>query len=116
MDLDRARDLLTTELAELDERARFAERTRAESSGDTEEGALGQHPGDYGSEVVGTMDAEQLVDTIEDQRRRIQAALARIEAGTYGICVVSGQQIDDERLEARPEVATAREYADARID
>lgn len=115
MDPDRARDLLTTELAALDERARFAAETRAETSGDTEEGALGQHPGDYGSEVTGAMDSELLVDTVRDERRLVQEALGRLDAGTYGRCVVCQQEIDDERLEARPEVATCREHADAQI-
>lgn len=115
MDLDRARTLLTAELAELTERARFAERTRSESSGDTEEGALGQHPGDYGAEVAGAMDSELLVDTLADQRRTVQEALARVDDGTYGRCAVCGHDIDDERLEARPEVATCRDHADAPV-
>lgn len=115
MDTDRARELLTTELAELDERARFAERTRAEASGDTEEGALGQHPGDYGSEVSGTMDSELLVDTVADQRRLVQEAIGRLDDGSYGRCLVGGETIDDERLEARPEVATCREHADTPV-
>ena len=32
----------------------------------------------------------------------IDAALARIEAGTYGTCVQCGAQIPEERLELRP--------------
>ncbi|GAA3233354.1 hypothetical protein GCM10017691_28890 [Pseudonocardia petroleophila] len=115
MDLDHARKTLTTELESLDERARFAERTRAETSGDTEEGALGQHPGDYGSEVAEAMDSELLVDTVADQRRLVQEALERVEDGSYGTCVVCGATIDDERLEARPEVATCREHADTPV-
>lgn len=115
MDLDTARTLLTTELEGLDERARFAERSRAEASGDTEEGALGQHPGDYGSETAEAMDSEMLVDTVADQRRLVQEALDRVEDGSYGTCVVCGTAIDDERLEARPEAATCREHADTAV-
>lgn len=33
---------------------------------------------------------------------RIDAALARIEAGTYGTCRMCGRPIPEERLEARP--------------
>ncbi|MHA6782885.1 TraR/DksA family transcriptional regulator [Pseudonocardia saturnea] len=115
MDLDHARTLLTAELADLDERARFAEQTRSETSGDTEEGALGQHPGDYGSETVEAMDSELLVDTVADQRRVVQEALARVEDGSYGRCAVCGTEIDDERLDARPEAATCREHADTPV-
>jgi RNA polymerase-binding transcription factor DksA len=116
VDTERARDLLTAELAELAERARFAERTRSETTADPNaEGALGQHPGDYGSEVANAMDTELLVDTVADQRRLVEEAVARLDAGTYGQCLVCGVAIDDERLEARPEVATCREHADTPV-
>jgi DnaK suppressor protein len=111
---DHARELLTAELAELDERAAFAGRTREEASADTlgQEAAMGQHPGDYGTEVATTMEAELMVDTVGAQRRRIEAALARLDDGSYGRCAVCGKEIDDERLEARPEADTCREHAD----
>lgn len=116
VDNDRARDLLTAELAELEERSRFAEGSRAETTADPNaEGALGQHPADYGSEVASTMDTELLVDTVADQRRLVEEAVARLDAGTYGQCLVCGTGIDDERLEARPEVATCREHADTPV-
>lgn len=116
MDTERARDLLDAELAELADRARFAERTRAETTADpNEEGALGQHPGDYGSEVAGAMDTELLVQTVEDQRRLVEEAIGRLDDGSYGRCLVCGTDIDDERLEARPEVATCREHADTPV-
>jgi RNA polymerase-binding transcription factor DksA len=40
----------------------------------------------------------------------IDAALRRIEAGTYGICVHSGQPIPQERLEAIPWAAERVEF------
>ncbi|HSN35924.1 MAG TPA: TraR/DksA C4-type zinc finger protein [Arthrobacter sp.] len=33
---------------------------------------------------------------------QIEAALARIDAGTYGLCEVCGEEISEGRLEARP--------------
>jgi RNA polymerase-binding transcription factor DksA len=113
---DHARELLTTELAELDEQARFAAETRAQASADpNEEGALSQHPADYGTEVATTMESELLVDTVADQRRRVVEAIERLDAGTYGRCAVCDKEIDDERLEARPEAITCREHADTPV-
>jgi RNA polymerase-binding transcription factor DksA len=112
---DRARELLTAELSDLDERARFAEQGRADGADADSEGALGQHPGDYGSDVAGSMDAELLIDTVATQRRSVQEAIGRLDDGSYGSCAVCGQAIDDERLEARPEVPTCREHADAPV-
>ncbi len=34
--------------------------------------------------------------------RRIDAALARIEEGHYGLCLESGEQIEEKRLETQP--------------
>jgi DnaK suppressor protein len=80
-----------------------------------EEGALGQRPGDHGTEVAAAMDSDLLVDTLEEQRRRVVEALSRLDDGSYGRCAVRGRDIDDERLEARPEVATCREHADTPV-
>jgi RNA polymerase-binding transcription factor DksA len=116
VNLDHARKLLTTELAELDEQARFAAETRADASADpNQEGALSQHPADYGTEVATTMESELLVDTVAEQRRRIVRALERLDGGSYGRCAVCQEQIDDERLEARPEAETCREHADSPV-
>lgn len=43
--------------------------------------------------------------------RMIQAALARIENGTFGDCVACGEQISDERLNAVPHAARCRKCA-----
>ncbi|MBP8251448.1 MAG: TraR/DksA C4-type zinc finger protein [Herpetosiphon sp.] len=46
---------------------------------------------------------------IEDRKGlidQVDAALERIEQGTYGICIKSGQQIPLERLEVLPYAAT----------
>jgi RNA polymerase-binding transcription factor DksA len=117
VDPDRARQLLTGELAALDDRLRAAEQDRAEASPDTlgPEGALGQHPGDYGTEVNTTMEADLSVNTISEQRRHVQEAIDRLDEGEYGRCAVCGREIDDERLEARPEVPTCREHADTPV-
>ncbi|MDJ0333911.1 TraR/DksA C4-type zinc finger protein [Salinibacterium sp. G-O1] len=51
----------------------------------------------------------QLDATIADVRRQLAdltAALARVDAGTYGICVICGLPIPAERLEARPSATT----------
>jgi DnaK suppressor protein len=47
----------------------------------------------------------QLTAVLEASRRRLadlDDALARVAAGTYGICATCGQPIPPERLEARP--------------
>ncbi|HLU57895.1 MAG TPA: TraR/DksA C4-type zinc finger protein [Pseudonocardia sp.] len=117
VDPDRARELLTGELAALDERLRVAEDNRAEAAPDPNgpDGAIGQHPGDHGSDVTATMEARMTVETIAEQRRRVRDALERLDGGDYGRCAVCDREIDDERLESRPEVRTCREHADTPV-
>jgi RNA polymerase-binding transcription factor DksA len=117
VDPDRARELLTGELADLDDQLRAAEENHAEAAVDPlgPEAALGQHPGDYGTEVNATMEAKLNLDTVTAQRRRVLDALERLDKGEYGRCAVCGREIDDERLEARPEVRTCREHADTPV-
>ena len=117
MNPDRARELLMAELADLDERRAAAQADRAEASADSvgREGALGQHPGDYGSEVTTTMEADLSLHTVEEQRRRVVEAIERLDEGGYGRCAVCAREIDDERLEARPEAVTCREHADSPV-
>ena len=43
-----------------------------------------------------------LVEQLHEHRREINAALARMDSGTYGKCENCGQDIPFERLEARP--------------
>lgn len=43
-----------------------------------------------------------LVESLKNQLDAVDAALARIEAGTYGICDNCGNDIGKDRLEFRP--------------
>lgn len=43
--------------------------------------------------------------------RMIEAALDRIEAGTYGICVACGDEISEERLNVLPATPKCRDCA-----
>ncbi len=46
---------------------------------------------------------------LESYLQEVNHALAKIEAGTYGICEVSGEPIEEDRLEAYPAARTNKE-------
>lgn len=50
--------------------------------------------------------AQALLDATAVALTEIDAALARVEAGTYGVCERCGRPIAPERLEARPVART----------
>jgi RNA polymerase-binding transcription factor DksA len=54
-------------------------------------------------------EADVSSELTEADREEALAALARIEAGTYGICVDCGNPIPEERLAFRPEAARCLE-------
>ena len=51
-----------------------------------------------------------LVNELEIQLKEINTALEKIEAGTYGICEISGHQIELDRLEANPSARTCKSH------
>lgn len=55
--------------------------------------------------------ASALLEQSKASLAQIDAALARMEQGTYGICAVCGVAIPEGRLEARPWTAYCIEHA-----
>jgi RNA polymerase-binding transcription factor DksA len=60
------------------------------------------HLGDFGTETFERELDEGLAEGAERQLQQIDAALRRIEDGTYGACAVDGKPIPVERLRAVP--------------
>jgi len=79
--------------------ARDTLRSRAEGS---EASAFGMHQADAGSDAYDRDFALSLLSQEQDALYEIDEALKRIDAGTYGICEMSGKPIPHARLEAIP--------------
>jgi RNA polymerase-binding transcription factor DksA len=47
---------------------------------------------------------------LEARITEVNAALERIENGTYGVCEVSGEHIEEDRLEANPAARTCKAH------
>lgn len=71
-----------------------------------ETGGLGSgtdhHLGDTATETFDRELDEGLQEGAERQLEQIDAALARIEGGSYGTCAICGKPIGEERLRAVP--------------
>jgi DnaK suppressor protein len=110
MDESRARALLRAERAEVatllreTEEAVRVEEQAPDSAVDYEDAAL---PLTEGAE------SEAIAEQLRERLGAIDRALARLEAGTYGRSVLSGQPIPDARLEANPAAELTVEEAKA---
>lgn len=97
MDSERARQLLATE------RERIERETAALERDGPEEGDERREPGDFNSEGLyqDELDAGR-AQNLKDRLAAVERAEKRLDEGTYGLSVRSGEPIPDARLEANP--------------
>ena len=97
MDADRARELLEKE-------RRRIERALDEQAGgsDGELTTVDQHLADQGTELYNDEFEAGLRERLLNELAAVERAEARLDNGTYGLSVESGEPIPDERLEAIP--------------
>lgn len=53
-----------------------------------------------------------VLDELEVRYNEIKAALKKIDEGVYGLCEVSGEPIEEERLMANPAARTCKKHID----
>lgn len=73
-----------------------------------------EHDDDAGAMALERSQTEGLLESAHDHLDEIHAAMARLEAGTYGICERCGRPIAEARLEARPVARLCIQCAAAR--
>jgi len=102
-DLVSYRRRLEAELAELQgQRADLEESTGASMADATGEVGFDEEYADAGSFTFERERDLSLVDNVKDLIDKVEHALARIDAGSYGRCEACGNAIEAERLDALP--------------
>ncbi len=97
MDEARARELLTRERARIEQALAGLRREP-----DEELSHLDQHPADEGTDVFEEERDAGLVERLREELAAIERAERRLDEGTYGRSVESGEPIPEDRLEAIP--------------
>lgn len=112
-ELERYRSMLLRKRAELIGDIATIEDEALRQSGSGSLSHLPQHMAEQGTDVFDQSLSLDLAQVDRNLIREIDAALARIDAGTYGICELTGKPIKAERLEelpwARYSIEAARE-------
>lgn len=106
--LEEQKNLLLAEKARLESGlGRFAKPVDAEGDFETKMEDLGMGDDENALEVEDYVDNLGVENTLEEELKDVIDALAKIEAGTYGVCEVSGKEIAIDRLKAYPAARTA---------
>jgi RNA polymerase-binding protein DksA len=105
VDTERFRGILQEERQRVLDAINYLHEETPGSLEDETEEIVGNSDNHLGDTATATLDREidySLEENSEHVLRAIDAALQRIEDGTFGICETCGQPISEERLEAIP--------------
>ena len=97
MDHDRARELLARERSRIEDALVALGR-----QSDQELATIDQHPADQGTEMFERERDEGVAGALREELAAVERAERRLDEGTYGFSVESGEPIPDGRLEAMP--------------
>ena len=116
MDPEQARELVVSERERLQTlmREREHEVSDSETGSISELSSMDQHQGDTGTETFEREKDFSILEQLEAEISDLDAALKKIDEGTYGTCEVCNKEIEPERLEAMPGTRTCIEHAGAR--
>jgi DnaK suppressor protein len=98
--VDRLRERLETERSEV--RRQLDDLGARRDAEGIESPDLNEGFADAGQAAAERSSLLTLVRSLRDTLRDVEQALARMDAGTYGLCERCGQPIDEERLDALP--------------
>lgn len=114
MDTSKAKERLAEELDELkvvlEERRESGDLDESQQESTGELSSHDQHPGDVATTTFERTRDLAIEEHLETRIEEVEAALARIDEGSYGRCEVCGKDIEPERLEARPATRYCKEH------
>lgn len=100
MDTQRAHELLRRERTRIERE--LADLTRTSADDDEQLSHVDQHLADDGTELFERERDDGVAEELRDDLAKIARAEARLEDGSYGRSIQSGEPIPDGRLEAIP--------------
>src|SRR5215510_255222 len=108
MDLEHARERIQEEQARVNGLIgeMRGELGQSDEAADAELADYDQHPADDASETFEREKDFSILEELEAELAELEAALRRVDDGTYGIDEITGEAIDPERLEVQPAART----------
>ena len=114
MNTDHFRTRLEEEKARLEEQLATVGRKNPSNPSDweavPEDTGLEADPNDRADQMEEYGNNNAILTDLEARYTDVKDALERIKNGTYGICEISGEQIEEDRLEADPAARTSKAH------
>lgn len=114
MNTDHFRTRLTEEKATLEAELATVGRKNPSNPGDweavPEDASMEADPNDQADQMEEFGNNNAILTDLELRLADVNAALARLDEGTYGTCIVSGEEIEEDRLEADPAAPTCKAH------
>ncbi|XKT75287.1 MAG: TraR/DksA family transcriptional regulator [Patescibacteria group bacterium UBA2103] len=115
MDIEKYKARLLEEKAQLEEEMKGIGRQNPDNPSDWEptpanDGELDIDLNDRADNHEESMERSAVLTELEVRHKNVEAALKRIEEGTYGTCEVSGEPIEEDRLDANPAATTCKAH------
>lgn len=116
MDTQRFKNLLTEEKTRLELELNATGLADASAPGSWQPAPTERDTVDSRDDVADRLEEYQEQEAteanLEKRLRDVSLALEKIESGTYGICEISNEPIESERLEANPAARTCKAHID----
>mgnify|MGYP006052885511 FL=1 len=114
-DINHYKDLLDKELSVLEGELKTVGRKNPDHSSDWEavEGEAVTDTAEDGDVAEGIEQYDNntaILKQLELRLNDVKNALAKIDAGTYGVCDVCSNEIEDDRLDVNPSASTCKEH------
>ena len=119
IDTAKFKQKLTVELAQVESELKSVGRLNPQNPDDWEavqpEKSKSADPTDTADAIEDYEENTAILKQLEIRYNQIKAALARLEAGTFGVCEISGEPIEIERLEVNPAARTCIKHLDVEL-
>lgn len=114
MDTQYFKEVLSKELETLEEELATVGRKNPENPNDWEategEDVDQADEGEVAESMEKYKDNQAILEQLEIRMNEVKSALDKIEKGTYGICEIGGEQIEEDRLKANPSAKTCKAH------
>lgn len=111
--LEKERDFLEKELAKLGKRNPSNPSDWMPAKADDDEFGAGRN--DNADIFEEMQDANATINELEGRLNLVLRALDKMDNGTYGVCEISGEDIEPDRLAANPAALTCKKHMDMQV-